>query len=382
ILPAVTIVDFGGNIITNSDRTITLNLQTNPGSATLAGINAKVSSSGVARWEAGDNLNIVTAATGYTLRALQNGAALLTSDTADSEPFDILAGPPDSMQITLQPASTTAGGDILINVSVFDAASNLVTTPSVDITLDPAVNPGGWPLLVASSLTKPTVGGVASWAAADDLRINKAVVGYRLAASGVGQTIFTNLFDITPATPALLAFVQQPSNATEDVAINSAITVEVTDAFANRTDSAVAIQLAVAADGCSGVVGNGTATSAAGLATFAGVTIDTPCAAATLAASSSGLVGALSDTFVIAAAAVVDDDDDADDGGNENVNVNAGDDGGADDDANVPADDIANGNACAACGLGAASAMIPMLLALTAMRWVTGSTKRQRSANM
>lgn len=378
ILPAVTIVDFGGNIVTNDDRTITTALQANPSSGTLAGDNTVTSVAGVARWLASENLNIVTAGSGYTLRATHSGSAFFTSDSVDSAPFDILPGAPDHMEFTLQPVATVAGGDILLDVSVFDAADNLVTTSSVDITLDPAVNPGGWPLLAASSLTKPTVNGVASWGAADDLRINQAVQGYRLAASGVGQTAFTDQFDITPAAPALLAFVQQPTNTTEDVAISPPMTVEVTDEFANRTDAAVAVTLILSADGCTGNVTNDTATSSAGLATFTGVTVDAPCATAALTASSSGLVGALSDSFVVAAAPV---NENVNENANENANDNANANENVDDDANVPVDDIADANACGACGAGAASALTPMLMALTALRVIGVGRARRRTTS-
>ncbi|MEK6644446.1 MAG: hypothetical protein AABZ08_11105 [Planctomycetota bacterium] len=328
LLPTVKIVDFGGNLLTDIIRPINLSIQTNPGGATLNGTVTRNSATGIAAWVDADNLNITTAAVGYTLRATNTGDAFLTSNTADSLPFDILAGAPNHLVISLQPVNTTAGGDILINVSVFDAMDNLVTMTPVDVTIDSAINPGGWPLLSTNGLTKTTMSGVASWGAADDLRITKAINGYRLAASGVGSPVISDLFDIAPGTATRLQFIQQPTNTAQGAFIDPPVTVEATDDFANRTDSAVDIQVALSTAPCGGVLLGGAATSAAGLATFGTITIDTPCDGNGLDATSAGLIGAASVLFNITAVVAP---------------------GGAD--------------ACgAACGAGAGGAMVPMLV--------------------
>ncbi len=328
LLPVVKIVDFGGNLLTDFVRPISLAIQTNPGAATLNGTTTRNSFAGLATWVDADNLNITVAATGYTLRATNTGDAFLTSNTIDSEPFDILAGAANHLLITQQPVNTAAGEDILIAVSVFDSMDNLVTMTPTNVTIDAAVNPGGWPLLSANGLTKATVNGVATWAAADDLRITKAVADYRLAASGAGSPVFSDLFDITPGTATTLQFIQQPTNTAQNAFIDPPVTVEVTDIFSNRTDTAVDVQLTLATAPCGGTLAGGAATSAAGLATFGTLTIDTACDGNGLDASSTGLVGASSNLFNVTAVAAP---------------------GGAD--------------ACgAACGAGAGGAMVPILL--------------------
>ncbi|MBI5762887.1 MAG: hypothetical protein HZA51_05100 [Planctomycetes bacterium] len=328
LLPSVKIVDFGGNLLTDIVRPISLAIQTNPGAATLNGTTSRNSAAGLATWVDADNLNITVAATGYTLRATNTGDAFLTGNTVDSEPFDILAGAANHLLITQQPVNTAAGDDILIAVSVFDAMDNLVTMTPTDVSIEAAINPGGWPLLSANGLTKATVNGVATWAAADDLRITKAVADYRLAASGVGSPVFSDLFDITPGTATMLQFVQQPTNTAQNAFIDPPVTVEVTDIFSNRTDTAVDIQLALATAPCGGTLTGGAATSAAGLATFGTLGSDTACDGNGLDASATGFVGASSDLFNVTAVAAP---------------------GGAD--------------ACgAACGAGAGSALVPFLL--------------------
>jgi hypothetical protein len=326
LLPAVKIVDFGGNIVNTGDfRTITLAIQANPGAATLLGTAQHDTFNGVATWVDADDLRITTAAANYTLRASHNGSPLLTSQTVDSAAFDITGAAPNKLVITKQPVNTAAGEDILIDVSMFDAFDNPVLASPVDVTLDSSVNPGGWPLLTASSLTKTTVNGVASWSAADDLRITAAVAGYRLVASGLNAPAQSNNFDITPGTPSALRFVQQPTNVAQNAAVNPAITVEIIDAFANRTTSNAAVQLALLTAPCGGTVSGGAVNAVNGLATFDALSFNTACTGNVLEASSGALVRASSDLFNVTALA-------------------------------------AAAAACGACGPGAAMTLAPLML--------------------
>jgi len=330
ILPAVRIVDFGGNAVTNSNRNITLAIQNNPGATTLNGILQKLTGQGVATWQDEDDLNITVAAAGYTLRASHDGAAFLTSDTVDSTDFDVTSGPANRMEISTQPVTTPAGDAIELSVTVFDDMDNIVTGSTADITLDSAVNTGGWPLLVDSSLTKTTVNGVATWNATDNLRINKAVADYQLSASGAGDPVFTDFFDIVPADPAAVRFAQQPSNVDQDAAIDPAVTVEITDEFGNLTDSTALVNLELVSD-CGGQLAGAAENGVAGLATFGALSIDTPCENAILRATSGSFPTVDSDPFSILAVVAA---------------------GGAD--------------ACGACGTGAAPMTAVMVLLLVA----------------
>jgi len=290
LLPAVSIVDFGNNIVTNDNRVITLAIQNNPGAATLLGSSQKSTVNGVATWAAIDGLMITTASAGYTFRAFHSGEAFNLSDVVDSAPFEISSGNPGSMLITRQPVTTAAGEDILIDVSVFDEFNNLLTGSSIDITLDSATNPGGWPLLTTSSLTKTTVNGVASWGAGDDLRINKATTGYVLSASGLGAALLSNEFDITPGASNAVRFVQQPTNTAQNTSMNPSVTVEIIDAFANRTTSSSGVLLTLQTAPCGGSVFGAVANAVDGLATFNTVSLDTACTGVVLNASSGNLV--------------------------------------------------------------------------------------------
>lgn len=300
LLPAVKIVDFGGNLVTNDVRTINLAIQTNPGAATLLGTTSVQTVAGVATWTAAEDLRINTAATGYTLRASHSGGGFPSADTVDSGLIDITAGAPNQLAFSLAPQDTAAGADILLAVTLQDQAGNTVINQPVEITLDSSVNPGGWPLLVDTSLTKTTVAGVATWADADNLRINNSITGYRLQASGVGTPVQTDPFNITPADASSFAFIAQPSDTLVDAAITPPITVEVLDAFGNRADFADMVELFLQSP-CGGTLSGGTATASAGLATFPAVRIDTPCADVELEATSGTLARTNSEPFAVTA---------------------------------------------------------------------------------
>lgn len=300
LLPAVKIVDFGGNLVTADQRTITLAIQENPVATALLGTVQRQTDGGVASWVDADDLQIATAAAGFTLRATHHGAAFLSSDFVDSNPFEITAGPPDHLVFSLQPVDTVAGGDILLAVTVKDLAENTVTAPPANVTIDSAVNPGGWPLLVNTGLTKATVAGVAAWDATDRLRIHKSIPDYRLLASGVGAPIQSGSFDITAATPNLLRFVQQPTQTQEDSSVIPPVSIEILDGFANRTSSTANVALALESP-CDGALSGGSVAAATGLATFDALRIDTPCSNIALEAASDGLTRINSEPFVVTA---------------------------------------------------------------------------------
>jgi hypothetical protein len=102
--------------------------------------------------------------------------------------------------------------------------------------------------------------------------------------------------------PAKLAFVQQPTDVSFLAPITPAVTVEVQDAAGTRitsgTGSTASISMAIGTNpGAATLGGTTTRTAAAGLATFNDLTLNSVANGYTLAASSSGLTGATSNTF-------------------------------------------------------------------------------------
>lgn len=105
---------------------------------------------------------------------------------------------------------------------------------------------------------------------------------------------------VNPAAPNRLAFVQQPSNANVRANLAPAVTVAVNDSFGNRTTSTTSVALALTNNPGTAVLG-GTLSNdaAAGLATFANLSLDNEGAGYTLTASASGLTSAVSAGFTI-----------------------------------------------------------------------------------
>lgn len=298
LLPEVKVVDFGGNLLTSETRPISLSISTNPGSATLAG-NVEVEAvGGRAVWADSDDLRIATAAVGYELLASNGGSPLQSEDTVTSLPFEISAGNPGSLELTVQPTDTAAGDPIILSVRTVDEFGNPTATDGIAVTVDAALN-GSWPLFTDTSTTKLTEDGVASWTTIDDLHIKKAVGDYQLSVSGLGMPVLTDLFTITPGDPALIRFVAQPSTTTEGVSFDPAVSVEVTDLFGNRTGAAV--DLTAASSECSGTLTGDQATSVEGIATFDSLAFNERCDDASLLVSGEDLIGVTSDAFDVRA---------------------------------------------------------------------------------
>lgn len=304
LLPTVQIVDFGGNVVRNDARTITLAIENNVGNATLFGSRQRTTVNGAAAWQADDDLRMTVASSGYTLNATHSGAAFLTADKAVSSAFDITAGLPGKLEISTQPTQTVAGGDILIAVTVLDEFNNPTIGNNLPVTLELRTNPTGATFSTATSLTKLSsiATGIAAFDATDALRITVAGSGYQIAASGVGSPVLSNAFDIVPASAATVRFVQQPANTQEDVAMSPPVTVEIVDAFGNRTGDASVVQANLLNPVCAGTLTGGAVVSSAGLATFSALVIDTPCESYTLKAAVAGLPYAESTAFQVTAA--------------------------------------------------------------------------------
>lgn len=181
-----------------------------------------------------------------------------------------------------------------------DEVGNPTMVSGIPVTLDSAVNPGGWPLLVDTSLTKESENGVVSWTADDHLRINKAVSDYQLSVSGFGDPLVTDTFDIVAGADALLRFSQQPNTIQEGDLFDPPVSVEVIDRFGNRTSSTSDIDLTLSNEEC-GDLSGASETAAAGLATFDELAVDGTCSDTDLLASGTDLVGATSDEFDIQA---------------------------------------------------------------------------------
>jgi hypothetical protein len=298
ITPAVivTAVDQFDNTATAFTADVIVAIGTNPSGGTLGGTTTRPAVSGVAAF---NDLNVDKAGTGYTLTATSG------SLNQASAAFEISAGAPDHVTITVQPSTTTAGAAITPNlqVEIRDQLDNLVTGASNAITLAIAANPGGGTL--SGTTSGNALAGVATFSG---LSIDKAGSGYTLRATSGGLTVDTSApFDITAGLADHLAFSVQPSNTVAASAITPAVEVAIQDQFGNLvTGATTSITAAIASNPAGGSL-SGTTTQAAvaGVATFSGLSIDKAGGGYTLDAIASGLEGDTSSAFDVTVGSAV-----------------------------------------------------------------------------
>ena len=293
--PAVTvqIQDAAGNLI-NSTASVTLAIGNNAGSGTLAGTATVNAVAGIATFS---GLSIDKAGSGYTLAATSGALTPATSSA-----FNIAAGAAAKLVFLQQPSNAASGAAITpaMTLQIQDAASNLVSS-AASVTLAIGANPNAGTLSGTA-----TVSAVAGVATLSGLSIDKAGVGYTLAAtSGALTSATSSAFNITAGTAAKLVFGQQPSSAASGAAITPAMTVQVQDAGGNLVaSSSASVTLAIGTNPSAGTLaGTATVNAVAGVATFSGLSIDKVGAGYTLVATSGALTSATSVAFNIAVGA-------------------------------------------------------------------------------
>ncbi|HKE91933.1 MAG TPA: hypothetical protein VKB45_16485 [Gemmatimonadales bacterium] len=294
ITPAVqvTALDAFGNTATGFNGTITVAIGTNPGGGGLSGTKAIAAVAGVATFP---DLSIARNATGYTLTAKATGLT-----TATSPLFDILLGPVSQLVFVVQPASTPAGSTITpaVQVAAQDAAGNLETAFTDNVTLTIGVNPGGGTL--SGTTTVAAVGGVATF---NTLSIDKIGTGYRLAATSGSLNNSSNAFSIVSGAATHLVFSVQPVSTGAGAIITPAVVVTAQDALDNTaTGFSGIVTVAIGNNPGSGnLAGTTSVSAAAGVATFNSLSIDKMGSGYTLTAAASALTGATSVAFDVTA---------------------------------------------------------------------------------
>ncbi len=298
ISPAVEVTarDANGNTATGFTGNVSLALAANPGGGTLSGSGPVAAVAGVATFS---SVSINKVGTGYTLTATATGVTAATSDA-----FNVTPGSAAALVFSVQPTSAAAGVAIspAVQVTAQDANGNTATGFGGNITLALAANPGSGTL--SGTATQPASAGVATFAG---LSIDKVGAGYTLSAAATGPTSATSsAFNITSAAATALFFTVEPSNATAGAGITPSVQVTARDEFGNTaTGFAGDVTLAIGNNAGGGTL-SGTLThpALAGVATFAGLSIDKAGTGYILTAASGVLTVATSTGFDITAGAV------------------------------------------------------------------------------
>jgi len=293
IAPAVEVevLDAFGNTVTDDTAAVHVGLGQNPGGAALNGTTTVQPQNGEAAF--GD-LTLDKTGTGYTLIASRIGIPAVSS-----APFAILPGPAATMRFTAGPSDTEAGAAMIppIEVTLFDAFDNIVTTDASSIDLSIGANPGGGSLSGAPTAT--ATGGIAVF---PNVRLEKAGVGYTLRASRVGIPAVTSApFTIRPGPAAGLAFAVEPTDASAGSLLSPAVQVAVVDAFGNRiTTSSVTVGINLSNNpGGSSLSGTTAVSAVQGIATFTDLRLNRTGTGYILSATALGLAPAISRGFAI-----------------------------------------------------------------------------------
>lgn len=299
ITPAlkVTAVDAGGNPVTSFTNLVTITLTPGSGNpaATLSGTNAVSAVAGVATFS---GLSIDKAGTGYTLDAASAGLTGVTSAA-----FNIAPGLATQLVYSAQPTTTPAAGTMTpaVTVTALDAQQNIATGFTGNVALAITSGTGTAGAILTGGGATAAVAGVATFS---NLSVDKAGTGYTLtaAASGVSSAV-SSAFDIVVGGATKLAFTVQPSNLITGGTISPAVQVTAQDAGGNTVTGFTGdILLAIGTNPGGGTLsGTLTVTAAAGVASFANLSIDKSGTGYTLTAASNGLTGATSTAFNVAA---------------------------------------------------------------------------------
>ncbi len=255
---------------------------------------------GIATWS---SLSLNRSGTGYTLTAND------TSPTAPGHPyasatsssFDVNAGAASQVGFVTQPGGGVVSTAWTVQpvVAIQDSLGNTVTGNTSSVTLAILNNPGSGTL---TCTTNPVtaVAGVATFAGC---RINKVGTGYTLRATDGALTAATSSsFDITAGPPAKLAFSTQTTGGTGGTAWSVQPVVTVQDSAGNTvTTDTSSVTLAIGTNPGSGTLSCPTnpVTAVAGVATFAGCSINKIGTGYTVAATDGALTAATSSSFNI-----------------------------------------------------------------------------------
>jgi alpha-tubulin suppressor-like RCC1 family protein len=183
-----------------------------------------------------------------------------------------------------------------ITVAVQDANGNTVTSGLHVITLGVLTSMTGDSLIGVKSVT--AIDGVATFS---NVFMEQLGSGFRLVASAVGLTpAVSALFNVTHGPPARLEFAAQPPALTTPGATFALpITVNILDAGGFTATSATnTVTLAIGTNPGSATLSGTTSVAATnGVATFSNLSVDNAGNGYTLAASSTGITGAISAAF-------------------------------------------------------------------------------------
>jgi hypothetical protein len=294
VQPAVRLRDAAGNDVNDPGVAITASIASGPAGAGLGGgTTASTGGNGTATFT---NLAITGAPGNYVLQFSSSGLTPVTSSA-----ITMTVGSADRLSITTQPSSTATNGTPFPQQPVLqlrDASGNAVSQSGVDVT---ASNASGGGTLGGTTTVSTDGSGIARFT---NLSIS-GIIGNRtlgFSAPGLsGATSGTVNVTVGPASQ-LSVTIQPSSSAMNGAPFAQQPVIQLRDVGGNAVSrSGVAVTAAIASGG--GTLG-GTATAttnAAGVATFADLSITGLVGSKTLGFSAPNLSGATSAAIALTA---------------------------------------------------------------------------------
>jgi len=294
ITPAVqvAVLDSLGNIdTTDISTTISITIESNPGSGVLSGISSKTVVGGIATFE---GLSINKAGNGYTLRISASDL-----DPATSEAFNLTAAPAAYFGVTGE-ASMTAGGSNPTTLTAYDEFGNLATGYSGDkniifaganVSTDPITNPTCRNAYgTDEAFGTASVINFSSGVATALMKLYSAEAAHICAsqeAIGTPTSLILTV-EVAAATKNKLRWETEPATSVYAGAIWTPFAVEILDAYGNRTVDTSSVYISPSV--CS-LEGTTVKNAVAGLAAYLDITYYDTAEALTLSATSDGVTG-------------------------------------------------------------------------------------------
>ncbi len=277
-----------GNAATGFGAGVTVAITSGTGKAgaLLRGVTTQTAAAGVATFS---GLSVDSTGTGYTVSATSSGVT-----TGVSSAFNVVTSAisPSLSTVAAAPGTITASTGAsasTITVTVRDTLGNPVAGVTVTIAASGSGNTLGQPAGVTNA------SGVATGTFASTIAGAHTVSATANSVSLNQQPSVT----VNPTAPKSLSFSVEPSNVAAGASIAPSVQVQVLDSVGNVvTSSSASVALALLSNPGSATLGGTLSQNAvSGVATFNNLTVNKVQTGYTLAATSSGISGAISNAF-------------------------------------------------------------------------------------
>lgn len=282
IQPVVEVQDAHGNRVPAATNSVALSLAA--GTGALTGTTTKAAVSGVATFT-----DISTTSDG--VKSLKAAATGLTAATSAN--FTMAAATGLRLVYAVQPGGGGAGTtwSQQPKLEIQTAGGTVATSKSSAVTLTLTSGSG----VLLGTKTVSAVSGVATFSG-----LKMEAVGSKAltaTASGISNAI-SNVFTISPGAPGVLAFSTQPGGGVANQVWSQQPVVKLYDAYGNFcvNNSSASVALALQS-GTGAITGTTTVTAASGVATFAGLKMQT--AGAKTLRATSGTLNVDSTSFTV-----------------------------------------------------------------------------------